>query len=80
MKASNLDPAINRNRSIIMEATNLDTQKIIRLKRDEAAQSWAMKDSGKWTVLPWADTADAVSVVMWLKSRIGGTARFLFES
>lgn len=63
-----------------MEAVSLEPQDVIRLKRDEAAKAWTMAIAEKWTVLPWADTADAVSVVMWLKSRFGGTTRILFES
>ncbi len=63
-----------------MEAFDLNSSNdVIRLKRDESVHAWMMAIAGQWKVLPWADTADAVSVVMWLKSRLGGTARVLFE-
>jgi hypothetical protein len=68
------------NRSTIMDAANIETPDVIRLKRDETAKAWTMATDEEWTVLPWADTADVVSVVMWLKSRFGGTPRVLFES
>ncbi len=64
-----------------MEAFNLEPSDIIRLKRDETVHAWTMATiSDQWKTLPWADTADAVSVVMWLKSRFGGTTRVRFES
>ena len=63
-----------------MEAFNLEPSDVIRLKRDEAVHAWTMAIADQWKPLPWADTADAVSVVMWLKSRFGGTTRVRFES
>ncbi|MDO8432739.1 MAG: hypothetical protein Q7S58_10070 [Candidatus Binatus sp.] len=63
-----------------METANIEPQKVIRLKRDETAHAWSMAIADQWKALPWADTADAVSVVMWLKGRFGGTMRVLFES
>ncbi len=63
-----------------METSNLEPREVIRIKRDETAHAWSMAVADQWKALPWADTADAVSVVMWLKSKFGGTTRVLFES
>ncbi len=62
-----------------MGTANLELHQVIRLKRDETAHAWSMAVADQWKALPWADTADAVSVVMWLKGRLGGTMRVLFE-
>jgi hypothetical protein len=43
--------------------------KVIRVKRDSIIHSWAMAVGDHWMPLPWKETADAVSVVLWVKER-----------
>jgi hypothetical protein len=42
---------------------------VIRVKRDPIIHSWAMAVGDQWMPLPWKETADAVSVVLWVKER-----------
>lgn len=51
----------------------------IQLKRDEVVHAWTMSVAGEWKTLPWADTADAVSVVMWVKSQMTRPGRVHIE-
>ena len=56
-----------------------DGEELIRIKRDRLTHSWAMAVGGHWVPLPWKDTADAVSVVLWIKERAGGAVRVNVE-
>ncbi len=53
-----------------MNAPNIDAANRIQLKRNSDLHAWTMSIAGEWRTLPWADTADAVSVVMWVKSQM----------
>jgi hypothetical protein len=51
----------------------------IRIKRDSLKHCWAMAIGSHWVPLPWVETADAVSVVLWVKERTDGTAPISVE-
>ncbi len=53
-----------------MKAPNIDAANRIQLKRNPDLHAWTMSVAGEWRTLPWADTADAVSVVVWVKSQM----------
>jgi hypothetical protein len=48
---------------------------VIRVKRDWIMHSWAMAVGDHWMPLPWKETADAVSVVLWVKERTDGAVQ-----
>src|SRR6266851_5044760 len=48
---------------------------VIRVKRDSIIHSWAMAVGDHWMPLPWKETADAVSVVLWVKEQSSGATR-----
>jgi hypothetical protein len=52
---------------------------VIRVKRDWIMHSWAMAVGDHWIPLPWKETADAVSVVLWVKERSGGAVQVHVE-
>ncbi|MBV8357375.1 MAG: hypothetical protein JO189_05495 [Deltaproteobacteria bacterium] len=57
-----------------MDAINFHSNgEAIRIKRDSLRHCWAMAIGGHWVPLPWKETADAVSVVLWVKERTNGT-------
>jgi hypothetical protein len=58
---------------------SFDGADIIRLKRDSTTHTWTIAVGGHWVTLPWSETADAVSVVMWVKARTDGTAKVSIE-
>jgi len=62
-----------------MDKLVTETADVIRVKRDSLKHAWTMAVAGHWVVLPWADTADAVSVVTWLKGRTGGSAKIKID-
>ncbi|MBV8356334.1 MAG: hypothetical protein JO189_00145 [Deltaproteobacteria bacterium] len=45
---------------------------VIRLKRDSLRHCWTMAVGSHWVPLPWKETADAVSVVLWVKEQTNG--------
>ena len=51
----------------------------IRLKRDSLRHCWAMAVGGHWVPLPWKESADAVSVVLWLKEQTNGVVAVKIE-
>jgi hypothetical protein len=53
-----------------MTTPNINAVGLVKLRRDSVARAWTMSVGGEWKTLPWADTADAVSVVMWVKSQM----------
>jgi hypothetical protein len=53
---------------------DLDRSGVIRIKRDSLKHCWTMAVGSHWVSLPWTETTDAVSVVLWVKERTGGTA------
>jgi hypothetical protein len=52
---------------------------VIRVKRDWIMHSWAMAVGDHWMPLPWKETADAVSVVLWVKERSDGAVQVHVE-
>ena len=48
---------------------------VIRVKRDSIIHMWAMAVGDHWVPLPWRETADAVSVVLWVKEQTDGAAQ-----
>ena len=63
-----------------MEAVNFTcASKVVRLKRDSIIHSWEMAVGDHWIPLPWKETADAVSVVLWVKERSKGAVQVHVE-
>ena len=64
-----------------MNGVNVDCNpaEVIRVKRDWIMHSWAMAVGDRWEALPWKETADAVSVVLWLKERSHGALQIHVE-
>ena len=58
-----------------METVSSDRGELIRIKRDPALHAWAIEIGGRWKALPWAETADAVCVVFWVKEQMGWAVR-----
>jgi hypothetical protein len=56
-----------------------DRAEVIHVRRDAIIHSWAMAVGDHWVPLPWKETADAVSVVLWVKEQTNGTARVQVE-
>jgi len=58
-----------------MNGVNFDCNpaEVIRVERDSIMHSWAIAVGDHWVALPWKETADAVSVVLWVKERTEGT-------
>jgi hypothetical protein len=52
---------------------------VIHVRRDATIHSWAMAVADLWVPLPWKETADAVSVVLWVKEQTGGVAQVQVE-
>ena len=50
---------------------DFDQGDVIHVKRDSRMHSWMLAVGGHWVPLPWKDTADAVSVVLWIKEQTG---------
>ncbi len=57
-----------------------DPAEVIRVKRDSIMHSWAIAVGDHWVALPWKETADAVSVMLWIKEHSDGTAQVRVES
>lgn len=53
----------------------MESQDVITITRDWQSHTWAIVQGSHNIPTPWADTADAVSVVTWLKTKTGGTAK-----
>ena len=64
-----------------MNGVNFDCNpaEVIRVKRDSIMHSWAIAVGDHWVALPWKETADAVSVVLWVKERTEGTMQVHVE-
>ena len=64
-----------------MNSVNVDSDpaEVVHVKRDWTMHSWAMAVGDHWVALPWKETADAVSVVLWVKERSGGAVRVHVE-
>ena len=56
-----------------------DRAEVIHVRRDSIIHSWAMAVADHWVPLPWKETADAVSVVSWVKEQTDGAARVQVE-
>jgi hypothetical protein len=56
-----------------------DRAEVIHVRRDSLIHSWAMAVGDHWVPLPWKETADAVSVVLWVKEQTDGAARVQVE-
>ena len=48
---------------------------VIHVRRDATLHSWAMAVRDRWLPLPWKETADAVSVVLWIKEQTDGVTQ-----
>jgi hypothetical protein len=64
-----------------MNGINVDCNpaKVVRVKRNWVMHSWAMAVGDRWVALPWKETADAVSVVLWVKERTDGAVQVRVE-
>jgi hypothetical protein len=62
-----------------METVSSHPSESIRIKRDPGLHAWAIEIGGRWKELPWAETADAVCVVFWVKERMGWAVRVKVE-
>jgi hypothetical protein len=69
--ARNVEEEQCEEESTVNASAAFEREQAIRIKRDSCAHSWAMAVGGHWVPLPWKDTADAVSVVLWIKERMG---------
>ncbi len=52
---------------------------VIRVRRDSIIHMWAVAVGDHWVPLPWKETADAVSVVLWVKEQTDGAAQVQVE-
>jgi hypothetical protein len=52
---------------------------VIRVKRDSIIHMWAVAVGDHWVQLPWKETADAFSVVLWIKEQTDGAAQVQVE-
>lgn len=59
---------------------NFSHGEVIRVRRDSIMHSWALAIGDHWVPLPWKETADAVSVMVWVKEHSDGTAQVRVES
>jgi hypothetical protein len=44
----------------------------VSIRRDTLAHRWVIMQGTHKSETPWADSADAVSVVTWIKTKAGG--------
>ena len=59
---------------------NFSHGEVIRVRRDSITQLGALAIGDHWVPLPWKETADAVSVMLWVKEHSDGTAQVRVES
>ena len=59
---------------------NFSHGEVIRVRRDSIMHAWALAVADHWVPLPWKETADAVSVMLWVKEHSDGTAQVRVES
>lgn len=64
-----------------MNASSVDFDRceVLHLRRDFVEHAWMPAIGGHWVPLPWAETADAVSVLMWLEGRTSGPVKIRVE-
>jgi hypothetical protein len=51
----------------------------VSIKRDTLAHRWVILQGTHKSETPWADSADAVSVVTWIKTKAGGPVRIRIQ-
>jgi hypothetical protein len=69
------------NRKVIKDASvSFDRDAVIRIKYDWHTHSWTAVVSRSRVLLPWMDTADAVSAVLWFKKRTSCAVPVKIES
>ena len=50
------------------------------IRRDSATHAWVVVDgSANTSALPWSDEAPAISVVLWLKTKMNGRVNVTVE-
>ena len=49
-----------------------DTIPEVFIRRDTLAHRWVILQGAHKSETPWSDSADAISVVTWIKTRAGG--------
>jgi hypothetical protein len=62
-----------------MDTLDIANAEAVRLKRDSLKHVWTMAVGAHWIALPWADTADAVTVVTWIKGRTDGRVKISID-
>lgn len=53
----------------------MESTDTITITRDNQSHTWSIVQGSHNIPTPWRDTADAVAVVTWLKTKMGGTAK-----
>jgi hypothetical protein len=53
----------------------MDTKDTITITRDSYSHAWSIVQGSHNIPTPWRDTADAVSVVTWIKAKMGGQVK-----
>ncbi len=51
----------------------------VAIKRDLPSHRWAIVLGSHLKLTPWEDTADAVSVIMWIKTNANGAVNLRVE-